>query len=105
MALLIVTLLLAWVLASVGAGLVLGRVLARRNVEGVRAAAWDGGFSHALGLAHHTVAIYPKPWITLGEERGWDMAREQLRIALADLIEPDPAIDPPTDPEHKEAAA
>lgn len=48
--------------------------------------AWDNGFQHGMRTAHQTVAGYPKPWITLSEERGWDLARDQLVQALADEL-------------------
>jgi hypothetical protein len=82
---------LLW-LALAGAGaLLLGRIVARAEREEIRAEAWDHGFTHGVGLAHQTVATYPKPWITMGEERGWELAREQLRLALSELGEDDAA--------------
>ena len=49
--------------------------------------AWDNGFQHGLRTAHQVVTGFRKPWITLGEERGWDLARLQLATALADELE------------------
>lgn len=77
--------LLIWAALATIAALGLGKAIRLRE-EG-REAAWDNGCQHGLRLAHHTVASFPKPWITFGEERGWDMAREQLRSSLAELIE------------------
>lgn len=51
--------------------------------------AWDNGFQHAARLAHDAVLRFPKPYITLGQEQGWDMARRQLAARLADLVDGD----------------
>jgi hypothetical protein len=48
--------------------------------------AWDNGCQHGLRLAHKIVAEYPKPWINFGEERGWDLARNQLTSELSTLL-------------------
>lgn len=76
---------LLWLVLATTGGVLVGRSVVRAEREAIRAEAWDHGFTHGIGLAHETVATYPKPWITMGEERGWELAREQLRLALADL--------------------
>lgn len=83
----VAALLLLWASLSTVAAIGLGKALRLRDES--REAAWDNGCQHGLRLAHHTVASHPKPWITYGEERGWEMAREQLRLELAKLIEED----------------
>lgn len=83
----VLALLLVWaVLSTVG---MLGLAKAIRARADSREEAWDNGCQHGLRLAHHTIATAPKPWITLSEEQGWDMAREQVRVAVAALIEED----------------
>lgn len=49
--------------------------------------AWDSGWQHAMTEAHRVVTHLPKPWITYGEERGYDLARTQLADALAATLE------------------
>lgn len=49
--------------------------------------AWDNGMQYGVRLARDVIADYAKPYITLGEERGWDLARGQLVQALEELVD------------------
>jgi hypothetical protein len=49
--------------------------------------AWDSGFQHGLVVAERTVRAYPKPYITLYEERGWLRGRDDVADAIAAISE------------------
>ena len=49
----------------------------------------DAGIQLGLQQALRTVRGYPKPYITMSEERGWVHARSQLSQALAEQIDGD----------------
>lgn len=67
-------------------GVALGILILHGGTRTTPEEAWDNGCQHGLRLALEVVTGYRKPWITLGEERGWDLARNQLTVALSDLI-------------------
>lgn len=59
---------------------------ARALLEGEERA-WAHGREHGLRDAARAVADYPKPYITLGEEHGWVLARDELAALLAGMVE------------------
>ena len=69
---------------GVGVGIFLERN--RRTGELSPHEAWENGCQHGVRLAHGVLQRYRKPWINYGEERGWDLARQQLTGAVAELL-------------------
>lgn len=49
----------------------------------------DAGIQLGLQQALRSVRTFPKPYITMSEERGWVHARKQLSEAIADQIDGD----------------
>jgi hypothetical protein len=83
------------VVLALTAALVVARTALRARAEITTAyEAWDNGCQHGIDLAHRAVAGYRKPWITLTQEQGWDLARTQLLAAIDELRTPDPAQEP-----------
>jgi hypothetical protein len=81
----VATLIILGVLAGLWAGRAVERG-DRARAGTTPEEAWDNGCQHGLREAHKIVSTYPKPWINFGEERGWDLARNQLTDELAHLL-------------------
>lgn len=94
--------LLAWTALATAIGVLVGRGIDRRDAGAETSAAWDNGFLHGVRIAHGAVLNYRKPWITLGEERGWDLARGQLTSELFHLL--DEALPNETNPTARQAS-
>lgn len=80
------------VLITLLVGVLLGaatEAAARRRAARIAASpeeAWDNGFTHGVRTALRVVEGYRKPFITLGQEQGWDLAHKQFGVAVAALL-------------------